>query len=633
VIFNTSPTGSGKTFSWIKPVLDNDMAATVVYPTNALIEDQVEAANNFHENYFPEKDFRYEKLTRAAVSQEKKKLGTSSNGKAASQIVRRLNFLNNEPSILFTNPDTLILILKRMYGPEGQYLESLINGSGLLIIDEFHMAEVKQRNDLLYTASYLMRNDLSNIKTTVFLSATPDMKTTEPLREIFQEIDLINSDTKSEDFPSAKKIMPEVNLEVETAELFCTSEKILEDFQSKVIDICKSGRTVIMLDSLREVDELYSYANKKLTDLQIERIDGFHRENIEEKLDTFDVLVSNSAVEVGVDFEVKNLIFSAFDSSTFMQRIGRLRNVEEAGENIILCFTDEKLAKAELDQSLSREKLEEVVKEKLGTNNRPQSFTRTYSVKEWVYHTLKLREKLTDSEKKKYLELSFELIKNLFSTNEFKVTDNYLQKEIDFIENNYRLLETLQVLETYRGESFQALLFDSQEEQLKTYNLRHLLAWGKVDFINSAQLKDRIPEKQQNKFEGLEDYVEGYCIYHGRREQRRNVRLRPFNSGEFMGHLRKSEANPISKPERLDGIAFQTDPEIKTIGKLNEYIKERKMVVKSANGHPSKIQSLYGTSDYLMLYFTETPPGMPIMSTALGLNAFYLARRISDNKI
>lgn len=613
--------------------MDDDLSAIAVYPTNALVEDQVEAAANFHGGYFPEKDFRYEKLTREAVSKKKKKLDTTSNGKAAAQIVRQLGFLDDEPSILFTNPDTLILILKRMYGPEGQFLESLINGSDLLVIDEFHMAEVKQRNDLLYAASYLMKNSLSHITTSVFLSATPDSKATKPLREMFEGIDLIQSATKNKYFLNSTKIMPEATLKLEETELFSTSETIMENHRHKVLEICKSGKTVIMLDGLKEVDEVYSYLDKELEDYRVNRIDGFHRADIEEKLAAFDVLVSNSAVEVGVDFEVKNLIFSAFDSSTFMQRIGRLRNVPETEGSSILCFTNERLANAEIQESMDREELEGVVEKKLDTNDRPQSFTRTYSVQEWVYHTLKLKEKCTDSEKRNFLKLSFKLIKNLFSTDEFQVTDKYLQQEIEYIESNYQLLETLQALETYRGESFQVLLYDSKEEELKTYNLRHLLAWGNVEFVKPAQLKDKIPEKQQRQFEGLEDYVEGFCIYHGRREQRRNVRIRPFNSGTFMKHLRKSEANPMSKPERLDGIAFQTDPEIESIGKLNKYTSERKMVVKSANGYPNKIQSLYRTSDYLMLYFTETPADMPAMSTALGLNAFYLARRIKDNQI
>jgi len=52
---------------------------------------------------------------------------------------------------------------------------------------------------------------------------------------------------------------------------------------------------------------------------------GFTGENVREKLDTFETLVSNSAVEVGVDFDTEQIIFSGHDAASFFQRLGRLR--------------------------------------------------------------------------------------------------------------------------------------------------------------------------------------------------------------------------------------------------------------------------------------------------------------------
>ena len=516
-----------------------------------------------------------------------------------------------------------------MYGPQGQYLESLLGGSEMLVIDEFHMAEVKQRNDLLYSLSYLMKDDISNIQKGILLSATPEEEAKTPLERVFSDVDVIESDTVDEGEENSKKIMPEAKLRMEEAELFSTSEEIKEDYKDEVLEICRSDRTVVMMDGLKEVDEIYRFLEEEL-DLQIERIDGFHRGDIDRKLEEFDVLVSNSAVEVGVDFEVENLIFSAFDAPTFMQRIGRLRNTEKEGENRILCFTDKKLAEAEIKEKISREKLEETVEKKLDDNDRPESFTREYSIKEWVYHTLKKKDNLTGSEQEEFIELSFSLISDLFSTEEFEVTEEYLSSEIEFINSNRSILETLQSLETYRGENFQALLYDVKEEEIKTYNLRHLLTWGKVEFMDREEFRKEIPEDDRKEFDSLKDYVEGYCIYRGKREEPRSTRIRPFNSGAFMKHLRKNERNPQNGPDKVKGIAFQTDPEIDTIGKLNQYVRDSKIAVKSANGNPKIVQTIYGTSNYLMLYYTETPTDLDEMSTAFGLDAFYLTNRIRE---
>ncbi len=502
----------------------------------------------------------------------------------------------------------------------------------MLVIDEFHMAEVKQRNDLLYSLSYLMKDDISNIRTGILLSATPEKEAKKPLERVFSDVDVIESDTIDEGKENSKKIMPEAKLRMEEAELFSTSEEIKEDYKDEVLEICRSDRTVVMMDGLKEVDEIYRFLEEELN-LQIERIDGFHRGDIDRKLEEFDVLVSNSAVEVGVDFDVENLVFSAFDAPTFMQRIGRLRNTGKEGENRILCFTDKKLEAAEIKEKISREELEETVEKKLDDNDRPESFTREYSVKEWVYHTLEKKDNLTGSEQEEFIELSFNLISDLFSTEEFEVTEEYLSSEIEFINSNRRLLETLQSLETYRGENFQALLYDVEEDKVKTYNLRHLLTWGKVEFMDREEFRKEIPEEERKEFDSLKDYVEGYCIYRGKRDEPRSTKIRPFNSGVFMDHLRKNERNPQNGPDKLKGIAFQTDPEIDTIGKLNQYVRDSKIAVKSANGDPSKVQSLYSTSDYLMLHYTETPTDLDEMSTAFGLDAFYLTNRIKDNQL
>lgn len=57
-----------------------------------------------------------------------------------------------------------------------------------------------------------------------------------------------------------------------------------------------------MPDGVHEVDQVYELLSEEL-DETIHRFAGFDRGEVDEKLDTFDVLVSNSAVEVGLDFK------------------------------------------------------------------------------------------------------------------------------------------------------------------------------------------------------------------------------------------------------------------------------------------------------------------------------------------
>ncbi|WGI17878.1 type I-D CRISPR-associated helicase Cas3' [Methanonatronarchaeum sp. AMET-Sl] len=638
--FNFSPTGSGKTFSWLKPAIEEGYGVVAVYPTNSLIEDQFETAKNFCKRYYPEKDVKITVLTRESVIQIKKKLKTKSNGKAVEKILNNLNEhnLKKGPSILLTNPDILLLILKGMYS-SGQFMRGNLFSNNLLVVDEFHLADVKQRNDLIFMASYLMEEPYSKIENTLFLSATPNKEIINKLRNtISGDIEVFESKTFSSKFKESNCIMPEAELNLFVSELFKTSNHITENYLETVLEVCKDGRTVIMLDGLKEVDKIYNLLKSELPGKKVKRIDGFHRDKIEKKLSEFEVLVSNSAVEVGIDFEVKNIIFSGYSDARFMQRIGRLRKTSSDAENHIIALTDKNLINSiKTEKPIERKNLEALVRAKLGSNNRPESFTHTYSVMEWIHFYNKLRNELTSSEFKETEELITKLIKNLFSTDRKKITDRYLKKQakkVVKIEGKAGPSSYLRDLETYRGDNFQALVYDKTENQIKTYNLNHLLRWGEVEFLKKEKLRDLIPDSKKDRFDNLSRYMNGYCLYEGSLEENyRNLWISPYSSNFFMSYLKKSNENPIIEPQNISGISFRTKPEISSIDNLNKYTKNKKMVVKALSGSKNDIRNIYGVSDYMMLYSIKTMNTLPKMVAAFGLDSFYLHRRVVDNQI
>lgn len=636
--FNFSPTGSGKTFSWLKPAIEGEYGVIAVYPTNSLIEDQFETAKNFYRQYFPEKNVKIRVLTRESVIKVKKDLNTKSNGKAVERILQDLNEHRRKkgPSILLTNPDILLLIFKRLYS-SGQYMIGNLFSNDILVVDEFHLADVKQRNDLIFIASYLMEEQYSNIENIIFLSATPNKKIINRLkRTISGDIVVIESESQSNNFKNSNCIMPEANLNLFESQLFKTSNHIKNNYLDKVLQVCQDGKTVIMLDGLKEVDEVYNLLKSELEEKNIKRIDGFHRDNIEEKLSEFEVLVSNSAVEVGIDFEVKNIIFSGYSDARFMQRIGRLRK-SSSEENHIIALTDKNLIDSiKKEIPIKRKDLETLVRNKLNSNNRPESFTRTYSVREWIYFYSNLMEELTSSETEELGNLIYRLIKNLFSTEEKTVTDHYLEEQAKNVVKTKQktvISNYLRDLETYRGDNFQALVYDETENQIKTYNLRHLLRWGDVEFVEKEKLRDLIPNSQKNRFDSLSRYMDGYCLYKGSIDNYRKLWISPYSSNFFMAYLKNSNEDPTIEPESISGISFRTKPEIDSIDTLNKYTKNKEIVVKALSGSKNDIKNMYNVSDYMMLYPIRTTNTLPKMVSTFGLDSFYLHRRVIDNQI
>jgi CRISPR-associated endonuclease/helicase Cas3 len=117
-----------------------------------------------------------------------------------------------------------------------------------------------------------------------------------------------------------------LRLEVRSGAIYRTYELIKEDLDY-FVDLCRrphkngvSAKTVFILDGIYEVDEVFNALKDALAGLnmRVERVDGLHPAT-PEKLKIFDVLVSNSSVEVGIDFNVDRLVFSGYSKSRLLQ--------------------------------------------------------------------------------------------------------------------------------------------------------------------------------------------------------------------------------------------------------------------------------------------------------------------------
>ena len=71
-LFNHSPTGSGKTISWLKPALDDKMKVIAVYPTNALVIDQKKQVDSAIERFgYDPRDYHVQAITSDLLVKEK----------------------------------------------------------------------------------------------------------------------------------------------------------------------------------------------------------------------------------------------------------------------------------------------------------------------------------------------------------------------------------------------------------------------------------------------------------------------------------------------------------------------------------------------------------------------------------
>ena len=404
---NGAPTGSGKTLSWVAPVLAEERDAIAMYPTNALINDQSQSIQTLVQNSsaFGSTDLETVVLTGETVDSLQKRHDTNSRAMAIEielRAARKRQKQTGGAVVVLTNPDMLVLMYRDLFG---QRLKEIIHFD-LLVADEFHRASRKEQNTLRYTLEALLDDQYACARHVVYLSAT----TEDELVEILSEespypVTTVESATVPflHEVPeNHRAIMPPVRLQLTPHETFSLGRHLNKNafLEQAVHEFTVNSRSAIILDGVREVETVHQnllspapfsetqnknpegdtddntgvYQQKRgitsldaalggnriqsgeciqnvnpdgsteqpsdgenqssMTEtgkeLTITRLDGFRRpENLRTALNRFDVLISNSAVEVGIDFDLDRLLFSAAESDSLIQRIGRLRTSED----------------------------------------------------------------------------------------------------------------------------------------------------------------------------------------------------------------------------------------------------------------------------------------------------------------
>ncbi len=632
--FNCSPTGSGKTLSWIKPALDKGMDVIAIYPTNALISDQVDNANQMIRDHFAGMGHEIICITSSSIYERRQEMyggeANVSNGKIIAHLIER-SLDRSGSTIVMTNPDIFTLIMKDMY--RDKYLSSLINHFEMVVMDEFHLADIKQKNIMLFLLHCL--HDLpSNIALTAkfyFLSATPDDTVIRRIREaigvdpIVIESSGIAVGRNERVKDGYRTVMPPVDLSIRSGKIFSTFEMLCGENLKDTLDLCEQRKTVIMLDGIHEVDVLYNELVDNDNGMSIERIDGFHRGDLEVKLNHFDILVSNSSVEVGIDFKVDQIIFSGYNKSSFIQRLGRLRN--RSDECKAICYTPKQISDHlnGIHQRFTRDQFKSELNNIFENASEPTSFTWRYSPVEAYDYALNVASKLPKVERSAYAGLTIGRInKHFYTPFGMKFGHSDLERIKQFIRK-----DVIEEMRSYRGSNIQLMVYDTTENRVKMYTMFYLLRWGEIEFMNMAQFLKMISEEGRDFVKKHERFTSGFCIYRGKNKEPRSIYLKA-NSPELFAVVNTPESARM--PEIQSGFTVQISkgPKIHSISHLNDTLSKKRMLCMIADGNPYEKKILYNLSDFFFLY--PLYASGKEQSVAFGNDALYMDCLLKDRR-
>ncbi|PMB19698.1 type I-D CRISPR-associated helicase Cas3', partial [Fischerella thermalis] len=344
IILDLAPTGTGKTKAGLT-VLKHQPNKSAVYiaPTNALIEQQAEAAKHFvHEANLPH-------IVKAASAKDIKswsndKVGNRSGEKLYNVLRNPATVFDdvgaNTPILLVTNPDIFYYATFFAYNKldKGNIATGFYTKFSTVIFDEFHLYDAKQLVGMLFYLAYShVFRFFQNGRKVVLLTATPEPAcelALENLKQAGVKIARIDREVSNTNLlPSQTAVNLELRPQPESKKewLVELAAEVIHRFREK-----PNENGAVILDSLDNINRLSDLLQQQGLSNYIGRITGPAPKSDRQRAMQCPIILATSTVDVGFNFErnpeptrqnLDWLIFSARDRAAFWQRIGRVGRV------------------------------------------------------------------------------------------------------------------------------------------------------------------------------------------------------------------------------------------------------------------------------------------------------------------
>ncbi|MEH2115566.1 type I-D CRISPR-associated helicase Cas3' [Nostoc sp.] len=344
IILDLAPTGTGKTKAGLA-VLKHQPNNSAVYiaPTNALIEQQTEAAKQFV------RDANLPHVVKSASAKDIKswpddKVGRRSGEKLYNVLRNPATVFDdvgtNTPILLVTNPDIFYYATFFAYNnlDRGNIAAGFYTKFSTVIFDEFHLYDAKQLVGMLFYLAYShVFRFFENGRKVVLLTATPEPACELALQNLKQagvKIARIDGETGNTNLLPSQTA---VNLESRPKP--DSKEEWLAELAAEVVQRFRERpdeNGAVILDSLDNINCLSTLLRQQGLGDDIGRITGPAPKKDRQRAMQCKIILATSTVDVGFNFErhpepkrqnLDWLIFSACDRAAFWQRIGRVGRV------------------------------------------------------------------------------------------------------------------------------------------------------------------------------------------------------------------------------------------------------------------------------------------------------------------
>ncbi len=321
-----APTGSGKTYMF-KKIASNEKKAIIVLPNNLLAE---EVYRDLGDNACV---LNKESINRT-LNERKKRDNPLYNTKSDA-----IEEMISSKAYIVTNPTVFYYLLINHYtkSHRDDMISILVKGNiKTVIFDEFHIYSRDQISMIFASALALPYR----IKI-MFSSATPQKFFSDLCKDVFgtenlEEIHVSRSYIKSE---NSDILQGPISVDIFNEEASIFVDKNLKLFNT--------GKWVIILDSLKNIDKvinlLVSKYGKEEIGLVSAYYDPLHKtyQSTKQHDNKFRIIVSSNIIEQGINLSreyINFLIEAGSSANSLVQRIGRVGRGVETESKVILCF-------------------------------------------------------------------------------------------------------------------------------------------------------------------------------------------------------------------------------------------------------------------------------------------------------
>jgi CRISPR-associated endonuclease/helicase Cas3 len=343
IVLDLAPTGTGKTKAGLSTLKHNrDRSAVYIAPTNALIEQQTKAAEEFvNKAGLPH-------VVKAASAKQIKQWSDDRVGKRSGE--KLYNVLREpatifpecggKPILLVTNPDIFYYATFFAYNnlDRANIASEFYSSFSTVIFDEFHLYDAKQLVSLFFylALSHVFGYFQQNRKV-ILLTATPEPACQAALETLQQEgvkiAEINGTESNNNLIPSQTAIDLEIRPQPEEKEQLVNtiSQQVIQKLEN-----FSDQNGAVILDSKDTLNRISDQLRKKGLEDKIGRIIGNTPLDQRQVVAQKQVILATSTVDVGFNFEKSPepkrqnldwLIFSVRDRASFWQRLGRVGRV------------------------------------------------------------------------------------------------------------------------------------------------------------------------------------------------------------------------------------------------------------------------------------------------------------------